>query len=134
MFCTKNVKIIKRAHASRGYTNSHKVDILNSFNPELQLKDTKFAIKTKLIELLTQLKGFKFVVTLVSVLKKIENQDILKYNTFYLHSEVETIVNESEINNAFESIYTAIISNKQKSLGKGSGWITDLDIENNINI
>ena len=74
------------------------------------------------------------MVTLVSVLKKIENQDILKYNTFYLHSEVETIVNESEINNAFESIYTAIISNKQKSLGKGSGWITDLDIENNINI
>ena len=74
------------------------------------------------------------MVTLVSVLKKIENQDVLKYNTFYLHSEVETIVNESEINNAFESIYTAIISNKQKSLGKGSGWITDLDIENNINI
>ena len=121
----KNVKIIKRArvHASKGYANSHKVDILNSFNPELQLKDTKLAIKRKLIELLTQAKGYKFVVTLVSVLKKIENQDILKYNTFYLHSEVETIINKSEINNAFESVYTAIILNMQKSLGKGSGKI-----------
>ena len=28
--------------------------ILNSFNPELQPKDTEFAIKSKLIELLTQ--------------------------------------------------------------------------------
>ena len=119
----KNVKIIKRAraHASKGYANSHKFDILNSFNPELQLKDTKPAIKRKLIELLTQAKGYEFVVTLVSVLKKIENQDILKYNTFYLHSEVETIINKSEINNAFESVYTAIILNMQKSLGKGSG-------------
>ena len=61
------------------------------------------------------------MVTLVSVLKKIENQDILKYNTFYLHSEVETIINKSEINNVFESVYTAIILNMQKSLGKGSG-------------
>ena len=121
----KNVKMIKRAqaHASKGYANSHKVDILNSFNPELQLKDTKPAIKRKLIELLTQAKGYKFVVTLASVLKKIENQDILKYNTFYLHSEVETIINKSEINNAFESVYTAIILNMQKSLGKGSGKI-----------
>ena len=49
--------------------------ILNSFNPELQLKDTKFAIKSKLIELLTQLKGFKFVTTLVLVFKKIESDD-----------------------------------------------------------
>ena len=49
--------------------------ILNSFNPELQLKDTKFAIKRKLIELLTQLKGFKFVTTLVLVFKKIESDD-----------------------------------------------------------
>ena len=49
--------------------------ILNSFHPELQLKDTKFAIKSKLIELLTQLKGFKFVTTLVLVFKKIESDD-----------------------------------------------------------
>ena len=49
--------------------------ILNSFHLELQLKDTKFAIKSKLIELLTQLKGFKFVTTLVLVFKKIESDD-----------------------------------------------------------
>ena len=33
---------------------------MNSFNPELQLKDTESAIKNKLKELLTLLSGFNF--------------------------------------------------------------------------
>ena len=35
-------------------------------------------------------------------------------------------------NNIFQSIYATIISNTQKSLGKGSGWIIDSAIEHNI--
>ena len=53
----------------------YNVEILNSFNPELQLKDTESAVKSKLIELLTRLRGFKFVTTLVLVFKKIESKD-----------------------------------------------------------
>ena len=34
----------------------------------------------------------------------------------------------------FKSIYTTIIANKQKSLGKGSGWIIDSVIDHNISI
>ena len=44
----------KRKHAFKGFTNSYNVEILNSFNPELQLKDTESAIEIKLIDLLTQ--------------------------------------------------------------------------------
>ena len=43
----KNVKVTKRAHAFKGYASSHNVEILNSVNPELQLKDTESAIKNK---------------------------------------------------------------------------------------
>ena len=57
--------------------------MLNSFNPELQLKDTESEIKSKLIELLTQLKGFKFVTTLLLVFKKIESEDKTKYDNVY---------------------------------------------------
>ena len=62
----KNVKITKRAHTFKGYANIYNVEILNSFNPELQLKDTESAIKSKL----TELRGFRFVTTLVLVCKK----------------------------------------------------------------
>ena len=41
----KNIKITKRAHSFKGYAISHNVEIINSFNPELQLKDTKSPFK-----------------------------------------------------------------------------------------
>ena len=41
--------------------------------------------------------------------------------TFCSSSKAEIVVNESDIENVFKSIYTTIISNMQQSLGKGSG-------------
>ena len=38
----KNVKITKRTHAFKGYASSCNVEILNSFNHELQHKKTEF--------------------------------------------------------------------------------------------
>ena len=42
--------------------------------------------------LLTELKGFKFVATLVLVLKKIESEDKTKCNTFYSHSKQKQLL------------------------------------------
>ena len=58
----KNKTTRKRKHVFKGYARTYNVKILSSFNPEIQLKDTESAIKSKLIKLLTQLKGFKFVI------------------------------------------------------------------------
>ena len=57
--------------------------ILNSFNPKLQVKDTESVIKSNLIDLLTQLKDFKFVTTLYLVFKKIESEDQTKYEILF---------------------------------------------------
>ena len=72
--------------------------------------------------------------TLVSVLKNIEIEDKTKYDTYYSNSKAGIIINESYIDNVFESIYSTIISNIQKSLGKGSGWIiySVIDLTNSI--
>ena len=95
----KNIKITKREHAFKGYASTYNVEILNSFNPELQLKDTESAIKSNLIELLTQLRGFKFVTTLGLVFKKIESKDKTKYDNFYSSSKAEIIINKRDIEN-----------------------------------
>ena len=52
-----------KKNAFKGFASTYNVGIPNSFNPELQLKYTESAIRSKLIELLTQLKGFRFVTT-----------------------------------------------------------------------
>ena len=43
---------------------------LNYSNSELQVKDTEFGIRNKLIHLLPELEGFKFAITLVLEFKK----------------------------------------------------------------
>ena len=53
---------------------------------------------------------------LVLEFKKIEKSDGILYSTFYLNSKAESIINESGIDDVFESVYIAIISNMPKSL------------------
>ena len=52
----KNIKITKRAHAFKGYVSSYNIQILNSFNPEIQLKHTESAIKNKLKKNIVRIK------------------------------------------------------------------------------
>ena len=83
---------------------------------------------------MTRLKGFKFVTTSALVFKKIESEDKIKYDTFYSNSDAELIINESDIDDVFQSIYSKKISKMQKSLGKRSGWVIDSVIDHTISI
>ena len=83
---------------------------------------------------MSDLRGFKFISTLVHVLKKIESEDKTKSDKFYSSSKAGIIMNESDIDDEFESIYSTIISKIQKLLGKGSNWIIDSVIDHTISI
>ena len=72
---------------------------------------------------------------LVLVFKKIKNiVKRVKFDNFYSSSKGEIIINESDIENVFKSVCTIIITNIQKSLGKGSGWIIDSVIDHTISV
>ena len=60
----KSAKITKQSLAYNAYASTYNVETLNSFNPQLQLKDK--LIKHKLINLLSKIRNFKFVTKLVS--------------------------------------------------------------------
>ena len=57
--------------------------------------------------------------TVFLAVKKIESKTKTKYGNFYSSSKAEIIINESGINDVFKSIYTTIITNIHKFLGKG---------------
>ena len=93
--------------------------------------------KKYLIDLLSELKDFKFVTALALEFKKIETDDKTKYDTLYSNSKAETIINENDIDDVFESIYTTVMTKTQKSRGKVFlliRWITDSVMGHNINI
>ena len=62
---------------------------------------------------MTESRGFKFVTTIVLVFKKIEMDDKTRYDTFYSNSKAEIIINETDIDDVFQSICTTIISYMQ---------------------
>ena len=71
---------------------------------------------------------------MTTLVRKEESEDKTKYDTFYSSSKAEIIVNESDIDIVFQSVYTTITSNIHKSLGKGSGWIIDSIIDHTSSI
>ena len=123
---------MKQSQAYKGYASTYSVEISNFLNPELQLKNTESAIKNKLIYLLSRLRRFKFVTTLVSEFQKMKNDNKIIYSNFDSNSKAETIFTENDTVDVFESIYITVISNIQKSLGQRSGWIIISVIDHNI--
>ena len=62
---------------------------------------------------MTELKGFKFVTTLVLEFKKIESNDKTINDSFYSIWKAERNFNESDIDDVFQSMNTTIESNVQ---------------------
>ena len=62
---------------------------------------------------------------LVLVFKKIKSDDEINYDTFYSCSKAEIVINKSDIDDIFESIYSMILPDLQNLYGKGLGWIID---------
>ena len=68
----------KTSTCFQNYPYTYNVEILNSFNPELQLKNTEFTIKNKLKNLLNELRGFKFVKILVLQKQKTKKKSVVR--------------------------------------------------------
>ena len=81
------------SHVYKGYASTYHVRILKYFNPELQLNNAESASKNMLIDLLSQLRGFKFVIALALEFKK-KGDDETKYSAFYSNSKAKTVINE----------------------------------------
>ena len=107
------------------YPSSYNIEILNSFNRELQLNDREFTIRNKLIDLLTELKGFKFVTKLVLELNLIDNDD--KQN-------IATFIRTQKEKQLLMKVTLMIILSIHKSLRKDSVWKTDSILDHTINI
>ena len=63
------LSIVKNKTAFSGYAQSYKIEIVNKRDIVLQLKASKISIKKLFKDLLIDLKGFKYQITLAVLLK-----------------------------------------------------------------
>ena len=124
----------KRSHVHVDYVSTYSAEIWNSFNLELQVKDTEPAIRNKLKNIYwLNWKSLNLWENWFQSLKKIESDDGTKYSTFYLLLKAETIINERNTDDVFESIYSTSVLNISKLLEKCLGWINDSVADHAIN-
>ena len=103
---------IMQSNSSDKYVHRYNIEILNLFDPELQLINTKPMIKSKLKELLSELKNFKVQAILVLEYKKRNNRKIF-------HSRIKLIASDSDIDEAFKSMRQSIITKIKNSASEG---------------
>ena len=102
----------------------YNVEILNIFDPELQLINTEPVIKNKLKELLSELKKFKVQTILVLDYKKRNDRKIF-------HSRTKLTAINSDIDEAFKSMHQSIMT-KIKNYADKDWIILDVIIKHSI--
>ena len=90
-------------NSSDKHEHRYNIEILNLFNPELQLVNTKCKIKNKLKELLSELKKFEAQTILVLEYKEKRGHKIFHWST-------KVITSDSDIDEVFKSMYQSIMA------------------------
>ena len=113
-------------NSSDNCVHHYNVKILNLFDPELQVTNTKPVIKNKLKELLSELKKFKVQTILVLGCKK-------RNGCKTCHSCTKPIANDSDIDEALKSMHQSIMT-KIKNYADKDWIVLDVIIKHHIKI
>ena len=84
------LSIVKSNNAFSGYARSYKVEIVDKRDPLVQLKVSQQSIIDLFKDLLSEIKGFKYQITLSVLLSKIKSDGNLEYSHVYFNSTTKT--------------------------------------------
>ena len=118
---TPRTKIEQTDKALKGYTKSYEISIKNNKDPLTQMQNTRNAIEHRVITLLNEMKGLKYVETLKVTFSKISDGEIVEKSA-YFNSKPQTIINYTEINEALQMSKQNILNQISQWISEGSGW------------
>ena len=100
------LSIVKNLNAFGGYARSYKVEIVDKKDPLVLLEASKSSIKDLFKDLLNEIKGFKYQITLVVLLSKIKADGSIEYSPVYFNSTTKTVINSDEfgLDQSFQEI------------------------------
>ena len=118
---TPRTKIEQTDKALEGYTKSYKISIKNNKDPLAQMQNTRKAMEFHLNNVLSSMKGFKFVETLQVTFKKLSSDEIV-IKTAHFNSKAQTVINHIEIHEALQTSKQTILNKIAQWISEGSGW------------
>ena len=99
------LNIIKTDQAFSGYARSYKVEIVDKKDLIVQLEASKSSIKDLFSNLLNEIKGFKYQITVKVLLKKYKLNEETEFAPVYFNSLTKIVRNKRfKLQNAFQEI------------------------------
>ena len=120
----ERLSIIKTDQAFSGYARSYKVEIVKKKDPIVQLEASKLSTKDLFSDLINEIKGFKYQITVKVLLKKYKPNGEIEFAPIYFNSVTKLIINHKyKLDKSFQEILYRI----DAWINKGSGWIIEID-------
>ena len=125
------LNVVKSSDAFSGYARSYKVEIVDHKDPLVQLQARKSSIEDLFKDLLDEMKGFKYQITVAVLLSKAKTNRSIEYSPVYFNSTTNTVINsEFNLDKSFQEILYRI----DNWINEGSGWIVESIDGGNVNI
>ena len=120
------LNIVKTAKAFKKYARSYSIEIIKdkdgNLNDELaQLEAGKPVMKDLLRDLLKEMKGFKYQITMKVLLSKLKENGDREFTTVYFNSTAKTVIdlNNDRLNKSFQQVLYRL----DTWINEGPAWI-----------
>ena len=103
--------------AFKRYPRSYKIEIVNHKDTLVQLEASKSSIKDLLKDLLNEMKGCKYQITVAVLLSKEKGNGEVEFSSVYFNSITKTVINsEFSLDKSFQEILCRIETGLMKDL------------------
>ena len=117
------LSVVEISKAFRRYARSYKVEIINLKDPLAQLEASKSSIEDLFKDLLNEMKGFKYQITVTVLLCKHKQNGDIEYPPVYFNSEAKTVINSDKY--GLDKSFQEILYRIDNWVNEGSGWIIE---------
>ena len=125
------LSIIKTDQAFSVYARSYRFEIVERKDPIVQLEASKLSIKNLFSNLINEIKGYKYQITVKVLLKKYKPSREIEFAPVYFNSSAKLVINHRyKLNKSFQEILYRI----DAWINKVSGWIIEPIESQYINI
>ena len=115
------LSIVRNKSGFSGYARSYKVEIVDKKDPIVLLEASKQCIISLFKDLLTEIKGFKYQITLTVLLSKIKTSESIKYSPVYFNSATKTVINSDKYR--LDQSFQEILYRSDNWINEGNGWV-----------
>ena len=129
----KDLDVKEISEAFKRHAKSYRVEIVDKKDPMIQLYSSKKRITELFRELLSEMKGFKYQITLLVTLKKGKLDGTVEYAAVYLNSFVKTVINY-DFDDSIDKSISEILFRLDNWINEGSGWVIERVNDQYLNI